>query len=283
MKNLASSSVQNCVAKIGTNAIADGIHINEQIQFNIAREIIEQRMHGIWTSLFSSGAVALGEAEFNGHGFLDKDAAIRLYSTIGQKRLMRSWENAFLRAGQDLGIDKRIHTSEGILIRRDFESNDAITNLRAVMREAKHIESTGYDLIFFVENGNDLIAKDHIKNDNDLLASDFARAISAKAFFLLSDVDGLYTGNPRHSNTHLVTDVYVDTRVPIEEASEFAYVTQDKSKNGRGGIDTKLRAIHSYLSEIEDGIAYIGNGTVEGIMQLLAKREKGSRFTTHNH
>ncbi|MBU0767274.1 hypothetical protein KKF55_05890 [Patescibacteria group bacterium] len=280
MDNFESSSVQYYVAKAGSNSIVDGMHINEQVQYNIAREIIERRLQGKWTALFSSGAVVLGKAEFNERGFLDKNAAKRLYSTIGQKKLMRSWEDAFIHAGKDLGTDKRIHTSEGILTRRDFKEDDAIANLQAVMREAIHLESTGHDLIFFVENGNDLIAKDPILNDNDRLASDFASAISAKALFLLSNVDGLFTGNPKHSDSRLVTEVDIDTCIAIENSREFAYIDQYKSKDGTGGFDTKLRAVHSYLEAVPDGIAYIGNGTKEKILLLLESGDEGTRLVS---
>lgn len=282
MKNFASSFVEHRVAKLGTNVIVDGSNINEQVQFSVAKEVIEQRMRGIWTAVVTSGAVTLGRNEFNGHTVNDENTAIRLFSTVGQKKLMRSWEDAFVRAAKELGIDRRIHTSEGILTRRNFEDTDATENLGAVVQEAQEVEKANGDLIFFVENGNDLIAKEHIRNDNDGLAGDFARAVNARVLYLLSNVEGLYSGSPGHVDSRIITNVKIDTDVPIESAPEFAYVSHEVSATSRGGMETKLRAIHEYLSGVENGVAHIGNGARENILTCLDAGECGTVFTTKN-
>lgn len=279
MKNSESLYRESRVIKVGTNSLVEGFNLNEDVQYQIAKSMVIQRMNGIWTVVTTSGAVTLGGNEFNGHETLDREASVRLFSTVGQKKLMRSWEDAFRRAAKDMGIDRRIHTSEGILTRNNFDE-DSVSNLRSVVREAMHIEEQKNDLIFFVENGNDLIAKEHISNDNDGLASDIARAIRAKVLYLLTNEDGLYTGNPQSPESLLVRDVYVDTTKPVEQAPEYAYIADVQSTNGTGGMRTKLDAIHRYLSDVEDGIAHVGNGTVENIIWMLDEKRTGTRFHT---
>ena len=176
--------------------------------------------------IVSSGAVALGRRRLGlGRGPIDlpeKQAA----AAVGQSLLMRAWEEAFDPYG--------LIAAQVLLTRDDTEQRRRWLNARATMETLLALEAIP------VVNENDTVATEEIRyGDNDRLAARVAQMIGADLLVLLSDVDGLYTADPR-ANPDARHIPVVDELTPEIEA--MAGGSNASAGVGVGGMATKLTA-----------------------------------------
>jgi len=174
--------------------------------------------------IVSSGAIAMG-CEYLGikkNGLkVDKSQAV---ASIGQIELMDFYKNTF---------DKnKIKISQILLTLDDTEQRRRSINARRTIDNLLAME------IVPIVNENDTTATTEIKyGDNDRLAARVAQIISADCLILLSDVDGLYTDNPKkNKNTKLIKTVK-----EIDENIK-RYATKTENLYGSGGMKTKIDA-----------------------------------------
>ena len=174
----------------------------------------------------SSGAVALGRRRLGlGRRKLDlaqKQAA----AAAGQSLLMHAWEEAFDPHG--------VVTAQILLTRDDTEVRRRWLNGRATVETLLGLG------VAPIVNENDTVVTEEIRyGDNDRLAARVAQMIGADLLVLLSDVDGLYTADPRRDPTakHLpmVSDLTPEIEAMAEGANAGAGV-------GTGGMETKITA-----------------------------------------
>jgi glutamate 5-kinase len=145
---------------------------------------------------------------------------------VGQVELMKAWSDAFAAVGY--------HVAQILLTREDFKDNTRTLNMRNTLFT---LVDEG---IIPIINENDTVGVDEIKiGDNDTLAAQSAILWSADLLVLFSDIDGLYTANPK-------TD---KTAAYIEEVRDFKSLKKlvntknsDTSTLGTGGISTKIEA-----------------------------------------
>ena len=142
------------------------------------------KARGIDVILVSSGSIALGRGALAlGHGALSLDEA-QAAAAVGQIRLARAYEEALAPHG--------IVTAQILLTLDDSADRRRYLNTRATF--AALLSRGAVPIV----NENDTIATDEIRyGDNDRLAANVAVMAGAEACILLSDVDGLYTANPR--------------------------------------------------------------------------------------
>ena len=176
--------------------------------------------------IVSSGAVALGRRRLGlGRHPLDlpeKQAA----AAAGQGLLMRAWEEAFEPYG--------LQAAQVLLTRDDTEIRRRWLNARATMET---LLSLG---VIPVVNENDTVATEEIRyGDNDRLAARVAQMIGADLLVLLSDIDGLYTADPR-GNPDARHIPLVEELTPEIEA--MAGGSNASAGVGVGGMATKLTA-----------------------------------------
>ena len=176
--------------------------------------------------IVSSGAVALGRRRLRlPHRALDlpeKQAA----AAAGQGLLMRTWEEAFEPYG--------LQAAQVLLTRDDTEVRRRWLNARATMET---LLSLG---VIPVVNENDTVATEEIRyGDNDRLAARVAQMIGADLLVLLSDIDGLYTADPR-GNPDARHIPLVEELTPEIEA--MAGGSNASAGVGVGGMATKLTA-----------------------------------------
>ena len=154
-----------------------------------------------------------------------------------------------------------------IITRSDFESDERRANL-----------SNSFEKLFEfgaipVINENDSIAVEEIVfGDNDTLSAMVAKLVNADALIILSDIDGLYSGNPREDENAYLIPV-------VEEISDELMAIADTkgSTRGTGGMVTKL---HAAQIATEAGIdTIVMNGAQpEDIYRLLDGRQTGTYF-----
>ena len=173
------------VIKIGSSLLVDDKNkIRKKWLESFAKDIKKLKSKNKEIIIVSSGAISMGckKLKLSKKNLkLDKSQAI---ASIGQIELMNLFSKIFLR--------KKINISQILLTLEDTEQRRRALN-------AKRTFENLFQLNFVpIVNENDSIATSEIKyGDNDRLASRVAQITNADTLILLSDVDGLYTKNPK--------------------------------------------------------------------------------------
>ena len=221
------STYQRLVIKIGSAILvdADTGELREDWLNALARDIAALRASGTQVTLVSSGAVALGRQRLSLSGTLSL-AEKQACASAGQSLLTRAYERVL--GKQD------IITAQALLTLNNTEDRRQWLNARSTLE--KLLELGAVPII----NENDTVATNEIRyGDNDRLAARTAQMLGADGLVLLSDIDGLYTADPRIDNTaqHIgnVEDMTDDIMSMGSGANSDAAV-------GSGGMATKLMA-----------------------------------------
>jgi glutamate 5-kinase len=213
------------VIKIGSSLLVDGNKkIRKKWLSSFAKDVQKLRSKNKNIIIVSSGAIALGciKMGYNKKNLkLDKSQAV---ASIGQIELMNLFSNIFSRY--------RLNISQILLTLEDTEERRRSLN-------AKRTFENLFDLNFIpIVNENDTIATTEIKyGDNDRLASRVAQITNSDTLVLLSDVDGLFTKNPK---------VFKDAKI-IKKVKNFNVDLKNISLKGNnefgsGGMSTKIEA-----------------------------------------
>ena len=216
------------VVKVGSSilidpqtGLADGAWLNA-----FASDVARVRARGQQIVVVSSGSIALGRMRLGlGRRRLslpEKQAA----AAAGQSLLMRAWEEAFEPYG--------MMCAQVLLTREDTETRRRWLNGRATIDTLLTLGVTP------VINENDTVVTEEIRyGDNDRLAARVAQMTGADLLVLLSDVDGLYTSDPRKDPEARRIEV-IQTLTPEIEA--MAGGANAEAGVGSGGMATKLMA-----------------------------------------
>ena len=208
--------------------------------------------------IISSGAIALGcqNLGIKKRGLkLDKSQAV---ASIGQIELMNFYKKTF---------DKnKIKISQILLTLDDTEQRRRSINARRTIDNLLKME------IVPIVNENDTTATTEIKyGDNDRLAARVAQIISADCLILLSDVDGLYTDNPKKNiNTKLIKTVK-----KIDENIK-KYATNAENIHGSGGMKTKIEA--AKICQLSGCFMLIANGNQSNPIKRIINTQKCTWF-----
>jgi len=183
-----------------------------------------RRKAGSQVVLVSSGAIAAGLAPL-GLTRRPRDLATQqAAAAVGQLLLAQAYAESFGRHGQAIG---QVLLTADDMVRR--------AHYRNARRTLERLLGLG---VLPVVNENDTVATDEIRvGDNDRLAALVAHLIGADALVLLSDVDGLYDGDPRRPGARLLPDVAAPADL---EAVRIA--RPGENGLGRGGMATKITA-----------------------------------------
>ena len=208
--------------------------------------------------IVSSGAIALGceKLKINKKSIkLDKSQAV---ASIGQIELMNLYKNIFNKY--------KINLSQILITLEDTEKRRRAIN-------AKRTFENLFDLNYVpIVNENDSIATSEIKyGDNDRLASRVAQILGADCLILLSDVDGLYSSNPKiDKNAKLINKINnIDTN--IEKIA-----TKSIGEHGTGGMATKIEA--AKICQNSGCNMVIANGLMNRPILNIDKTNKGTWF-----
>ena len=216
------------VVKVGSSLLVDERTgaVNHVWLAALAADMARIKARGQQVLVVSSGAVALGRRRLGlGRRKLDlpgKQAA----AAAGQSLLMHAWEQAF--------APQNMIAAQALLTLADTETRARWLNARATMEV---LLSLG---VIPVVNENDTLATEEIRyGDNDRLAARVAQMIGADLLVLLSDIDGLYTADPRRdpSARHVarVTEL-------TDEVDAMAGGANLEAGTGSGGMATKIVA-----------------------------------------
>ncbi|MEW6215394.1 MAG: glutamate 5-kinase [Nitrospirota bacterium] len=252
--------LKRLVVKIGSNILADKKEgLDTKRISSIACDIAELHNTGYDVVLVSSGAIAAGMRKL---GLKEKPRDIKLKqatAAVGQSSLMWAYERSFGEQGKKV--------AQVLLTRDDFSGRRRYINSKNTLTTL-----LSYGVIPII-NENDTVATDEIKfGDNDHLASLVASLIEAEKLIILSDVDGLYTEDPKH---------YPDAMI-IEYVEEITPELEAKAKGagsivGTGGMYSKLLAAKRAMNQ---GITvHIINGRKDGLLcSLMRGKYCGTMF-----
>ncbi len=251
------STIQNArkiVIKIGSNTLAkeDGT-INLDFMADFARQCSDLMRSGKQLVLVSSGAQVAGVSTLD-RWSRKKDIHYRqALCAIGQVELMNRWRQVFA----DFGL----HIGQLLLTKDDFADDHRTLNMRNTLFT---LVDEG---VIPIINENDSVAFDEIRiGDNDNLSALTAVLWNADLLVLFSDIDGVFTDNPKKNPDAELIERVVDiselrTQIIIGEANSF----------GSGGMETKLEAAERTTSF---GIPMIlANGGRERALEQLAQGE----------
>ncbi|WP_371194294.1 glutamate 5-kinase [Glaciecola sp. SC05] len=235
---------QTAVIKIGSALVSpDGTGTSDKFLSNIAHFITECRRQGKDIVLVSSGSVAAARGEIRTGQKVSpgKKAAM---AAIGQTKMMATWSSLF-----DFTCAQLLLTVEDLNDRRRF------VNIKNT------IEQLLDHNVLPIVNENDTVAIDQSKvGDNDNLAAHTAIAVQADCLIICTDVDGLYTGNPR-----LDPSAKLLSSVDTIDDNIVRLAGGAGSSVGTGGMITKLQAAQKCAQS--------------GIQTLLVNGTKTETFT----
>ena len=223
---LQLAAAKRIVIKIGSALLVDARDgaLRSDWLDGLVADLVRLRSRGQEVVLVSSGAIALGRRYLGfGGGPLRLDES-QAAAAAGQIRLAHAWQDALAR--HDIPV------AQVLLSPGDTEQRRRYLNARGTLETLIGLGAVP------VINENDTVATEEIRyGDNDRLAARVAQMVSADCLLLLSDVDGLYTSDPRtHADAEfvpVVTEIGADIRrMAADSPTDF----------GSGGMITKLAA-----------------------------------------
>ena len=246
------------VIKIGSSLLVNNKKIRKRWLSSFAKDVKKLKLQNKKIIIVSSGAIALGCKKMNYSKTklkLDKSQAI---ASIGQIELMNLFSQIFSKYS--------LNISQILLTLQDTEERRRSLN-------AKRTFENLFELDFIpVVNENDTIATSEIKyGDNDRLASRVAQITNADTLILLSDVDGLYTKNPKKfKEAKLIKKVN-----NINKDLNKIY-TKGVNEFGSGGMQTKIEA--AKICQLSGSNMVIANGLFENPISKIIKENNCTWF-----
>jgi len=247
------------VVKVGSAVLTSKDGLDLSVMENLARDISLLIKSGKEVILVSSGAVAAGKKRLG----LQINRTLELKekqgaAAVGQSSLMRFYEDIFDRLGYKV--------AQVLLTHDDLSNRNRYLNVRNTILTLLEWK------IIPVINENDTVSVEELRfGDNDTLGALITNLIEADLFVCLTDVDGLYTGNP-HDNPQ-ARPVYTVAKVDKKVETMAGYVV---GALGSGGMQSKIQAAR--MVSARGGSSFIGSGRKEGIMQQLFACEPVGTF-----
>jgi len=260
MRDELLTHAKRIVVKIGSSLIASratGLR-PEQIE-RLADELAALRASGREVLVVSSGAIVSGIKKLQLKEYPKSLPVKQAAAAVGQSRLMWAYEKAFERLG--------IQVAQILLTHQDLADRRRFLNARYTLAAL-----IGFGILPII-NENDTVAVEEIRvGDNDTLASEVAHLVDADLLVILSDVDGLYTEDPRKNPSATLISLIPEITEDVERRAGVASTFE-----GTGGMATKVRAAKKVG---EYGVStLIVNGERAGLLpSVLAGGAGGSLF-----
>ncbi len=248
------------VIKIGSNVLSDDEgYVNLENIGNIVDQIMALINDNKKVIIVSSGAGACGAATIEKWA-RRKDVHYRqALCAIGQVELMMAYKQCFEKYGK--------HVAQILLTNEDFSDQDRTLHIRNTIHTLED------ENVIPIINENDTVAVDEIKiGDNDTLSALVATLWDADALVMLSNIEGIFTGDPgSHSDAVMIEEVY-DTnellgRIEIKGTSSF----------GTGGIATKIAAA-DMVGEYSIPAILLHGKKKNILLKAMSGEEKGTIF-----
>lgn len=248
------------VVKVGTSTLAHSTgRLNIRHVEELVKVLSDLKNAGHEIILVSSGAIGMGVGKLNLPGKPSDMPSKQAAAAVGQCELMYTYDRLF---GQ------YNHTVAQILLTgNDIENEERRTNFKNTIFRLLELQ------VLPVINENDTVVTAEIKvGDNDTLGAIVACNANADLLVLLSDIEGLYTADPRKDPNATLIPVVESVTAEVEALAGGA-----GSGLGTGGMATKLRAAKLVTQNGCDMI--ITNGERPSVLyDIVAGKPVGTRF-----
>lgn len=245
---------QRIVVKVGSNVLTrpDG-KLDVTRMSALVDQIAWLRQHNYEVILVSSGAMASGRGELKVGHDMDSVEQRQLFSALGQAKLIGLY--------YDLFREYHMHVGQVLTMKENFEPGEQYENQRACMTVMLE-----HDVLPIVNENDTVSVTELMFTDNDELSGLIARMMNADTLILLSNIDGIYTGQPDDPTSQLIRNVE-----PGTDLSQ--YIQTEKSAFGRGGMHSKYTTANKISLE---GIrVIIANGERENVLvDLIQKKQE---------
>ena len=243
--------MKRIAVKIGSNVLTrkDGT-LDITRMSALVDQVAELHHAGMEIVLISSGAVASGRSEVTVGTKLDSVSARQLYSAVGQAKLINRYYELFREHGLMCG--------QVLTTKENFGSRTHYLNQKHCMEVMLE-----HGVIPIVNENDTISVTELMFTDNDELSGLIATMMGMDALIILSNIDGIYNGNPADSASQVI---------PVVERGKTdlaSYVQTGRSSFGRGGMLTKC---HIAQKVADEGImVVIANGKRSNILLDLLK------------
>jgi glutamate 5-kinase len=243
-----AAAAERVVVKAGTNSLTDEeSNLDDEKLDKLVDDLTDLLDRDKEVILVSSGAVGAGKGRIGyGGETIEESQAL---STIGQSHLMRRYTESFER------YDRKI--AQALLTQHDLENPERFTNFKNTVETL-----LDWDVVPII-NENDAIATEEIRiGDNDMLSASVAIGVDADLLVTLTDVGGVYTGNPKRDDSARLIEAVGRNYNEVEE------LIKGSSTEEFGGIQTKVRGARDVS---EHGIpAIIARSTEPDVLERIA-------------
>ncbi len=256
-----ATAADTIVVKVGTRVLThqDGT-LDQALIVRLGEELCHLSESGHDVVLVSSGAVGAGMSQLGLSQRPQDVARLQAVAAIGQTRLIEAYDRAFR---------KHQRTAAQVLLTADdVDDRTRYLNVRNTLRAL-----LSYNSIPII-NENDTVAVDELVatfGDNDRLAALVTNLLRAPLLIILSDVDGLYDGDPQLESSRLISTV------SELDDSVLAYVCDSQDSVGTGGMTSKLAATRIATMAGENVI--IASGRRRDVLtQIVQGKQVGTLF-----
>lgn len=253
--DLSAASLQKgttrWVIKIGSALLTnDGQGLDLDRIADWAAQIAELKHAGVEVVLVSSGAVAAGMTRLGWSTRPHTMEMLQAAAAVGQTKLVQTYEDLFQKSD--------LHTAQILLTHEDLSDRKRYLNARNTLRALLSMP------VIPIVNENDTVTTDEIRfGDNDTLGALVANLVEADALILLTDQDGLYDADPRHS-----PDAKLIRQANATDPALVA-VAGDGGRLGRGGMATKVRAAR--LAARSGAVTVIAGGRLPDVLKDIRR------------
>lgn len=213
------------VIKIGTSILRGTEETStEEVIENLSRSFTSFLSKGNKLILVTSGAVGLGCQKLNIKTRPNDLSTLQATAAVGQVNLMSLYDKVFNKLG--------LNIAQILITKADFNSRESFNNASKTLKRLIDLN------VIPIVNENDTVANEELKyGDNDTLSALVALAINANKLILLTDIENLYSKDPRNNK-----DAQPIKEVHNCELKEIKDKNIQNSNNewGTGGISTKL-------------------------------------------
>jgi glutamate 5-kinase len=256
------SEKQRIVIKIGTSSLAFPNGKTNYTRLDKLTMVLADMMScGKEITLVSSGAIGVGAGMLKMDEPPESLVARQALAAIGQAELMKIYQKFFSQYNQM--VAQVLLTPEGL----DDESR--FTNARNTLNQLISMK------IIPVVNENDTVSTFEIQfGDNDRLSAKVAAMIDADLLIILSDIDGMYSADPKQDpGAEIISEVF-----EIDEQIERS-ASGIGSSFARGGMSSKISAVKICREKGIDTVIINGNDP-KNILRVMDGRQIGTMFTS---
>jgi glutamate 5-kinase len=257
MRNEVLTQAKRIVVKVGSSLVSSreaGLE-PERID-RLAEDLAALRTAGREILVVSSGAIVSGIKKLSLKEYPKSLPVKQAAAAVGQSRLMWAYEKSFERLG--------IKVAQILLTHQDLADRRRFLNARHTLTALIEFQ------VVPIINENDTVAVDEIRvGDNDTLAAEVAHLVDADLLVILSDIDGLFTEDPRKHPSAELIPLIAEITDDIERRAGVS-----TTFGSTGGMATKVRAAKKVG---EYGVAtLIVNGQRSGLLpQILSGSNPG--------